>query len=92
MKRLMASSKFWVAVMDAFAATLAIVLTWFLAPDKVEQALALVAIWQPVFLAVIIGTWKEDMAAKEAAGWANQSAVLKADVKALTTISEDTPK
>ena len=69
MKRLMASSKFWIAVMDAFAATLAIVLTWFLAPDKVEQALALVAIWQPVIIAVIVGNWKEDVAKYEARGW-----------------------
>jgi hypothetical protein len=87
MKRLMASSRFWTAVLDAVAATLAIVLTWFFAPDKVTQMLALVAIWQPVILAVIIGTWKEDVAKAEAASWQAKRAVWAKEDQ-----SEDTPK
>lgn len=64
MSRLWKSSKFWVAVIDAVSSTLAIVLAWFLAPDKVNQVLILIGIWQPIMIAVIIGTWVEDAAAK----------------------------
>ena len=86
MNRLIHSSKFWAAVLDAFAATLAIVLTWFLAPEKVAEMLALVAIWQPVVLAVIVGNWKEDVAKYEAeATKAMYSRYLKDDC-------EETPK
>lgn len=64
MGRLIHSSRFWTAVIDAIASTLAIVLAWWLEPDKVNQVLTLIAIWQPIFIAVIVGTWVEDAALK----------------------------
>lgn len=67
MRRLIHSAKFWTAVIDAASATLAIVLTWFLSPERVSDVLKLVTIWQPVFIAVIIGTWVEDAAQKAGA-------------------------
>ena len=66
MSGLLHSRKFWLAVLDAAVASLTIVLTWFLAPEKVEQALILVGIWQPVFVAVIVGIAVEDAAEKGA--------------------------
>lgn len=64
MKSLFLSRKFKAAVLDAFFATLTIVLTWFLAPDKVSQALILIGIWQPVIVAYVLGTAWEDAQAK----------------------------
>ena len=49
-------------MLDAFVASTALVLTWFLSPDKVASALALIGIWQPVLIAVIIGIATEDAA------------------------------
>lgn len=76
MSRLLKSSKFWVAVIDAVSATLAIILAWFLAPDKVNQVLTLIAIWQPIMIAVIVGTWVEDAAKKSNEGWSTLSATV----------------
>lgn len=64
MSRLLHSAKFWTAVIDAIASSLAIILVWFLKPEEVDQVLKLVAIWQPVFIAVIIGGAWEDAADK----------------------------
>lgn len=63
---LLRSRKFLLAVLDAVFASLAIVATWFLSPEKVDQMLILVGIWQPVFVAVILGIAHEDAAEKRA--------------------------
>lgn len=60
MERLIHSSKFWMAVLDAGVSSLAIVLGWFLIPEKVEQVMLLVGLWQPVVVAVIAGIAYED--------------------------------
>jgi len=53
---LLRSRKFWLAVLDALVSTISIVLTWFLAPERVEQAMILVGVWQPVIVAAA-GSW-----------------------------------
>jgi hypothetical protein len=60
MTRLLHSSKFWIAIIDALMASLAIVLAWFLKPEAVGQVLTLVGYWQPVFIVVIAGIAWED--------------------------------
>jgi hypothetical protein len=77
MSALFHSRKFLVAIMDAFLATLAIALTWWLSPENVKQALVLVGIWQPVFVAVIYGITTEDAAAYDAFSHPNQVALPK---------------
>lgn len=64
MQNLLRSRKFWLAVLDAFVSTLSLVLAWYFSPDKVQQVMALVGLWQPVIIAVIIGITVEDAAAK----------------------------
>jgi hypothetical protein len=66
------SRKFRAMICDAAFATVGIVLTWFLAPDKVEQALILVGLWQPVVVAYIVGVAVEDAAEKGAGGMPGQ--------------------
>jgi len=60
MNRLLHSGKFWTAIVDALISTLGIVLTWFLAPDKVTQVLTLIGMWQPVIAIVIASYAYED--------------------------------
>lgn len=67
MTRLVHSAKFWTAVLDAGVSSLAIILTFFLSPENVKQAMTLVGIWQPVFVAVIAGIAYEDGKEKAAA-------------------------
>lgn len=61
-KELLASRKFLIAIGDALASTLAIVLAWFLAPDKVSQVIGLVALWQPIMISVIIAIAAQNVA------------------------------
>lgn len=48
------SRKFLLAMADAFFSSLAILLTLFFRPEVVDKILAVVAIWQPVIIAVIV--------------------------------------
>lgn len=59
---LIRSRKFLLAMLDAFVASTALVLTWFLSPDKVASVLTLIGIWQPVLIAVILSIAHEDAA------------------------------
>ena len=70
MNRLFKSAKFQAVIADAAFSTLIIVLAWFLAPEKLDQALMLIGIWQPVVLAYIAGTAYEDGQEKRAAEFA----------------------
>jgi hypothetical protein len=72
MAALFQSRKFLVALLDAFLATMTTLLTLWLSPDNLNIALGVVAIWQPVFVAVIMGIAKEDAAAYEAYSHPNQ--------------------
>ena len=64
---LLKSRKFWMAVLDAGLSSLAIVLGWFFAPEKVSEILTLVGLWQPVMV-VVIGAIAYEDAAKVKAG------------------------
>lgn len=66
---LLHSRKFWLAVADAFFSTLTIVLTILLSPTHADLALQIVAIWQPVIIAVIVGITVEDSATRISAAW-----------------------
>ena len=92
MSRLLKSAKFWLLVMDVVTSTIAFFLTMFLRPDDVAKVMGLIALYQPIFIMIIRAIADEDIAKAEAVGWSDRSAVLKADVKALTANSEDTPK
>jgi hypothetical protein len=74
---LLRSRKFLLAMLDALVSSTALVLTWFLSPDKVASVLALIGIWQPVCIAVIIGIAAEDVALSKAG-----AEMYKADVDA----------
>ena len=63
---LIRSRKFWMAIMDAGISSLAIVLGWFLIPDKVNEILTLVGLWQPVMVVVIGAIAYEDAARMKA--------------------------
>ena len=56
------SRKFLLAMLDALVSSVALVLACFLSPDKVASVLALIGIWQPVLIAVIVGIAVEDSA------------------------------
>jgi len=58
------SRKFRTMICDAGFATLAIVLGWFFIPEKLNQVLILVGLWQPVIVSYIIGVAMEDSALK----------------------------
>lgn len=61
-KSLLRSRKFLLAMLDALVSSTALVLTWFLSPDKVGSVLALIGIWQPVLIACIVSIAAEDVA------------------------------
>lgn len=64
MSRLLHSSKFWTAIIDAAASTLVLLAGTFLDPAYGDLLTKLVITWQPAFLLVIIGTTAEDVASK----------------------------
>lgn len=67
MNGLFKSRKFLLALGDAVFSTLVIVLTLVLSPKDVDVAVKIIAIWQGVAVAVIVGITVED-AAKLKAG------------------------
>jgi len=60
---LFASRKFWLLVLDAVVSLVLFVVGRFL-PDFQDIAKELIAILQPLFVAVIVGIFVEDAAAK----------------------------
>ena len=85
------SRKFLLAMLDALVSSVALVLTWFLSPDKVASVLALIGIWQPVLIAVIVGIAAEDVALSKAS-----SEMYKADsdvvaAKAYSDVIQESP-
>jgi hypothetical protein len=62
MERLMYSSKFWTAMIDAIGTTVLLLAGRYLAPGDVELIKALVITYQPVFLTVIAAIAVEDAA------------------------------
>ena len=63
LKALFKSRKFWLLVMDGVISLALLVIAKF-APNFQEMANQLIAILQPIFVAVIVGIFVEDAAAK----------------------------
>jgi len=63
LKALFTSRKFWLLVLDGIVSFVLLVIGHF-APNFEEMALQLIAILQPIFVAVIVGIFVEDAAAK----------------------------
>jgi len=63
LKALFKSRKFWLLVLDGLI-SLAMFLVGHFAPDFEGMAKELIAILQPIFVAVIVGIFVEDFAAK----------------------------
>jgi hypothetical protein len=74
MQRLIKSSKFQAVLVDAGLSSLVIVLAWFLKPEQMDQAIMLIGIWQPVFLAYIAGVAYED-------GQSNRATIVMQDTR-----------
>ena len=58
------SRKFMLMLVDIVLSNITYFLTMFLAPDKADMALWLIASWQPAIYAVINGITTEDAAVK----------------------------
>lgn len=72
MNRLLHSAKFWLVVLDAMIALTTLILQQVLAPARLEFALAVIGILQPVFIMIIKAIADEDVAAHNASaevGW-----------------------
>ena len=67
MQRLLHSSKFWTAAIDAILSTILLLATRFLSPDDVKLIEQLIIVYQPVFIVVIAAIAVEDAAVKRAA-------------------------
>lgn len=61
---LLKSRKFWLATLDALVSTITVLVTAWLSPENAKLVLTVVGIWQPVFVALIIGIAVEDAALK----------------------------
>ncbi len=62
MVNLFHSRKFWLLVLDTVISLVTLVGGWILSPEQLDRVLAVIAILQPVFIAVIIGITREDVA------------------------------
>jgi uncharacterized membrane protein HdeD (DUF308 family) len=60
---LLQSRKFWLLVLDTVV-SLAIYIVGSFWPDQKETVITIIGIFQPVFIAVIVGIFVEDAAAK----------------------------
>lgn len=67
-KALLMSRKFWLTTVDAIVSAAALILGWYLAPEKVQGIMALIAIMQPVVITIIGAIAYEDAATIKAAG------------------------
>lgn len=56
------SRKFWLAVADAVFATATVVLGMIYAPEQLDIILKVLAIWQAVVVALIVGVTVEEVA------------------------------
>lgn len=66
MERLVHSSKFWCAALDALFSSVLLLAARFWSPSDVELVKQLIVIYQPVFAIVIAGVAYEDAAATKA--------------------------
>ena len=67
-KSLWQSRKFWLLILDAVVSTLTLVLAKFLSPADLDFALKLIAIYQPVFVFLIVSIAAEDVSLNRSGG------------------------
>lgn len=65
-KGLLRSRKFWLLIIDTVVSLIVLVTGWFLSPENIDKVVTVVGIIQPVFVAVVVGIFTEDAAAKRA--------------------------
>jgi len=63
---LLRSRKFWLLIIDTVVSLVVLVAGWLLSPENIDKVVAVVGIIQPVFVAVVVGIFTEDAAAKRA--------------------------
>ena len=63
---LLHSRKFWLLVLDTVISAVSTVGAWYLAPEMLNQVIAILAILQPLYIFVITSITKEDVAKTEA--------------------------
>jgi len=56
------SRKFWLLILDTVVSLVATVGAWYLAPEALNQVIAILAIMQPLYIFVITSITKEDVA------------------------------
>lgn len=69
---LLQSRKFWLLTIDTVASGVALIGGWYLAPQALNQVVALVALVQPMFIFVVNSITREDVAKLEAGVHPNQ--------------------
>jgi len=63
---LVASRKFWLLTIDTVLSGVALVGGWYLAPAELGKITAVIALIQPMFVFVVYGITREDVAKLEA--------------------------
>ena len=74
--QLLHSRKFWLAMLDALLSTIATVLGWIFAPEKAGAIMGLIAMWQPVILAVIYSYTVQNVEGIKQEGELSKAAIL----------------
>lgn len=77
MSTLFKSRKFLLLLLDTLCSAIALVGGWYLVPTQLDKVTAIVALVQPVFVAVIVGITIEDAAAYKAGVHPNQTVRYK---------------
>lgn len=62
---LLLSRKFWTLILDTVISTVILVGGWYLSPDTLDRVVAVIAIYQPVFIALIAAIASEDNAERK---------------------------
>jgi hypothetical protein len=62
---LLLSRKFWTLMLDTVISTVILVGGWYLSPDTLDRVVAVIAIYQPVFIALIAAIASEDNAERK---------------------------
>jgi len=59
---LLRSRKFWTLMLDTIVSTVTLVGGWYLSPQYLDRVVAVIGIYQPVFIALIAAIASEDNA------------------------------
>ena len=71
---LLHSRKFWTLILDTVVSSVILFGGWYLSPQYLDRVVAVIGIYQPVFIALILAITAEDNAERKL-----QSAVYEAD-------------